>query len=58
MRSIFILLLVTLGLAACAGPATERAEAPTAPSQPQPGTVTAHMGGQMGWSGTLSSKAH
>ncbi len=57
MRSILVLLLLAAGTAGCAG----RMEAPQQPAsaapQPQPGSMSARMGGDYTWMATIRGRS-
>lgn len=56
MRPIILLVLLACGAAGCTAPAEQRADTPAVSPQPQPGSVTARMGGQFGWYGAVRSQ--
>lgn len=57
MRPILLMFLLACGAPGCAAPTEPATGTQSAAPQPKPGTVSARMGGEFGWYGTMGSKS-
>ena len=57
MRSFLLMLVLACGVAGCATQPAQRADSPSSAPQPEPGTASTRINGQMGWYGSVGTRA-